>query len=128
MDTNKNIVLVVDDDANFAEGLCETLELEGFNCAHAGTAADGIRLAAHLAPDAALTDFQLPDATGFAFCASIKKVVPSASVILMTGRSLTDEEKKQGFALGAGDYLTKPFDVRELAAAIRRLLSQKEKK
>jgi len=128
MSQSGNTVLVIDDDPNFAEGLCETLELEGFSCAHADSVSDAVKLATQLEPEVTLTDFQLPGATGFMICQSIKKALPETMIVLMTGRFLSDEEKRQGADLGVAEYLTKPFDLREFAARIRRILSEKETK
>jgi len=76
-------VLVIDDDPNFAEGLCETLELEGFSCAHADSVSDAVKLATQLEPEVTLTDFQLPGATGFMICQSLKKALPETMIVLM---------------------------------------------
>ncbi|MDD2772800.1 MAG: response regulator transcription factor [Elusimicrobiales bacterium] len=123
MTASKNI-LVVDDDAKLGEGLCEVLELEGFVCARAATAQEAVRLAAQLKPSVVLTDLQLPDSNGFQLCQSVKKISRDTVIIMMTGRFLSTEEKTQGLQLGADDYITKPFDLRELSARIRSILAR----
>ena len=119
-------VLVIDDDNHLREGLAEVLELEGFNCFQAGTAKAGIEAAAKHKPMVVIMDIQLPDSSGFQICQELRKASKSTVLIMMTGRFLSAEEKTQGFSLGADEYITKPFDLRELSLRIRLLLGRKQ--
>ncbi|MBI5883477.1 MAG: response regulator transcription factor [Elusimicrobia bacterium] len=119
-----NKLLIIDDDAHLRESLAEVLELEGFECHQAGTAQSGIDAAIKLNPDAVIMDIQLPDSSGFQICSTLRKRSKSTILIMMTGRFLSSEEKKQGFELGADEYITKPFDLTELTARLRQLLSR----
>jgi DNA-binding response OmpR family regulator len=74
-----------------------------------------------------ITDIQLPDLSGFQICQEIRKFSRESIIIMMTGRFMSTDEKTQGFELGADEYLTKPFDIRELSVRIRQLLSRKKK-
>ena len=118
-------LLIIDDDAHLRESLAEVLELEGFECAQAGAAHAGIEAAKKLDPDVVIMDIQLPDSSGFQICQTLRKRSRDTILIMMTGRCLSSEEKKQGFELGADEYITKPFDLAELSARIKQLLSRK---
>jgi len=120
----KNSVLIIDDDTNLRESLGEILEMEGFTCQLAGTAKEGLRLAELHHPDVALVDVQLPDSSGFQICQTLRKHSKSCVLIMMSGRFSSSEEKTQGFGLGADEYITKPFDPKELTARIRQLISR----
>jgi two-component system OmpR family response regulator len=118
-------LLIIDDDAHLRESLAEVLELEGFECSQAGTAHSGIEAAKKVDPDVVIMDIQLPDSSGFQICQTLRKRSRSTILIMMTGRFLSSEEKKQGFELGADEYITKPFDLAELSIRIKQLLSRR---
>jgi two-component system, OmpR family, response regulator len=117
-------LLIIDDDAHLRESLAEVLELDGFECHQAGDAKHGIDAAQKVDPDAVIMDIQLPDSSGFQICQELRKRSKTTILIMMTGRFLSSEEKKQGFELGADEYITKPFDLAELSARIKQLLSR----
>lgn len=117
-------LLIIDDDAHLRESLAEVLELDGFECHQAGDAHKGIEAAVKIVPDVVIMDIQLPDSSGFQICQDLRKRSKTTILIMMTGRFLSAEEKKQGFELGADEYITKPFDLAELSARIRQLLSR----
>lgn len=117
-------LLIIDDDAHLRESLAEVLELDGFECHQAGTAESGIDAAVKLNPDVVIMDIQLPDSSGFQICQTLRKRSKVTILIMMTGRFLSAEEKKQGFELGADEYMTKPFDLAELSIRIKQLLSR----
>jgi DNA-binding response OmpR family regulator len=121
-------LLIIDDDAHLRESLAEVLELDGFECHQAGAAKEGIAAAAKIDPDAVIMDIQLPDSSGFQICQELRKRSKTTILIMMTGRFLSSEEKKQGFELGADEYITKPFDLAELSARIKQLLSRNSAK
>ena len=117
-------LLIIDDDAHLRESLAEVLELDGFECHQAGAAKEGISAAARLEPAVVIMDIQLPDSSGFQICQELRKRSKTMILIMMTGRFLSSEEQKQGFELGADEYITKPFDLAELSARIKQLLSR----
>jgi DNA-binding response OmpR family regulator len=117
-------LLIIDDDAHLRESLAEVLELDGFECHQAGAAKEGIAAAQKLEPEIVIMDIQLPDSSGFQICQELRKRSKTVILIMMTGRFLSSEEKKQGFELGADEYITKPFDLAELSARIKQLLSR----
>ena len=117
-------LLIIDDDAHLRESLAEVLDLDGFECHQAGAAKEGIAAAQKLEPEIVIMDIQLPDSSGFQICQELRKRSKTVILIMMTGRFLSSEEKKQGFELGADEYITKPFDLAELSARIKQLLSR----
>ena len=117
-------LLIIDDDAHLRESLAEVLELDGFECHQAGAAKEGLAAASKLEPEIVIMDIQLPDSSGFQICQELRKRSKTVILIMMTGRFLSSEEKKQGFELGADEYITKPFDLAELSARIKQLLSR----
>ncbi|MDE2491227.1 MAG: response regulator transcription factor [Elusimicrobia bacterium] len=117
-------LLIIDDDAHLRESLAEVLDLDGFECHQAGDAKDGIAAAQKIEPQVVIMDIQLPDSSGFQICQELRKRSKTVILIMMTGRFLSSEEKKQGFELGADEYITKPFDLAELSARIKQLLSR----
>ena len=118
-------LLIIDDDAHLRESLAEVLELDGFECHQAGTAQSGIDAAIKLDPEVVIMDIQLPDSSGFQICQTLRKRAKTTILIMMTGRFLSSEEKKQGFELGADEYMSKPFDLAELSTRIKQLLSRR---
>ena len=117
-------LLIIDDDAHLRESLAEVLELDGFECHQAGAAKEGISAAQKIEPEVVIMDIQLPDSSGFQICQELRKRSKTMILIMMTGRFLSSEEKKQGFELGADEYITKPFDLAELSIRIKQLLSR----
>jgi DNA-binding response OmpR family regulator len=122
--SDKKKLLIIDDDSHLRESLAEVLDLQGYDCHQAGTAAEGISMAHKVAPEVVLMDIQLPDSSGFQICSTLRKENKRTILIMMTGRFLSSEEKTQGFGLGADEYMTKPFDPEELAVRIQQLLAR----
>ena len=120
-------LLIIDDDAHLRESLAEVLDMEGYTCFEAANAKAGIASAKKNKPDVVIMDIQLPDSSGFQICQELRKFSKDFILIMMTGRFLSAEEKTQGFALGADEYMTKPFDIPELCIRIRQLLTRKGK-
>lgn len=111
-------VLLIEDDAAVASGVRDGLRQAGFQVLHVGTGAEGI---AHTlgedAPDLVLLDLGLPDVDGYDVCRSIR-AQSQVPIIVISARD--DEiDRVVGLELGADDYLTKPFGVRELVARMR---------
>ena len=120
-------LLIVDDDNNLRESLSEVLELEGFDCHQAANAKQAIDWALATNPRVVLMDIQLPDSSGFQICQTLRKHSKDMILIMMTGRFLSAEEKTQGFDLGADEYVTKPFDLKELSLRIRQLIARAQR-
>lgn len=107
-------ILLVEDDASIAEPLVEGLITSGFVVQHVSNGGDALRAAT---PDLVLLDLGLPDMDGRDVFRTLRRQ-SSVPVIMLTARS--DEfDRVLGLELGADDYVTKPFSLRELAARIR---------
>jgi DNA-binding NtrC family response regulator len=121
-------VLVVDDEPLVRWSLKERLTREGCRVLEAGTARAALALA-DAAVDAMVLDYRLPDATGLGVLQAVTTLYPETQVILMTAYS-TLENAADAVALGAFDYVAKPFDVDAVAGmvreavALRRLLQE----
>ncbi len=113
-------ILVIEDDAALARVLTDNLVLDGFAVECAADAHTGMDKARDFAPDLIILDVMLPDGNGFDLCAAIRQG-GRTPVIMLTARSQKGD-KLQGLALGADDYVTKPFDLEELLARIQAVL------
>lgn len=108
-------ILVVEDHPTIARQTVEFLEGLKWQTDHAATGALAIDLATRNAYDVVLLDLNLPDLDGLEVCRAIKARAPrNVPVLMLTARDAF-EDKARGFNEGADDYLTKPFDLRELA-------------
>jgi DNA-binding response OmpR family regulator len=114
-------ILVVEDDPHIALGLGEVLGSEGytvFHCSRGDTALEAVR---QHQPDLVLLDVMLPGATGYEVCRQLRGQGWHAPVLMLTAKG-QELDKVVGLQLGADDYVTKPFGVRELIARIQALL------
>ena len=116
---NKKIV-VVDDDPSVQEVVRAYLEKDGYLVYVAGTAADGLSTAERVKPGLVVLDLMLPDRPGEDVCREIRE--RSDVPILMLTAKASEDERVTGLAIGADDYLTKPFSPRELVGRVRAIL------
>lgn len=108
-------VLLIEDHAGIARQIAAFVDGLGWQLDHAGTGALGAQLATNNIYDVVLLDLNLPDIDGLQVCRAIKAGAPgNVSILMLTVRDAY-EDKARGFHGGADDYLTKPFDLRELA-------------
>ncbi|MFO0750806.1 MAG: response regulator transcription factor [Myxococcota bacterium] len=111
-------VLVVEDDRTLARGLVMNLELEGFRVLHAADGNQGLELALAHSPDLVVLDLMLPGLTGFEVVAELRQRERPTPVLVLSARGEI-ADKVEALRLGADDYLTKPFSLKELVARIR---------
>lgn len=116
---NKKLVLI-DDDPSVQEVVRAYLEKDGYLVYVAGTGAEGLALAERVEPGLVVLDLMLPDRSGEDVCRDIRS--RSDLPILMLTAKASEDERVNGLALGADDYLTKPFSPRELVARVRAIL------
>ena len=119
-------VLLIEDHAGIARQIATFVDGLGWQLDHAGTGALGVRLATSHVYDVVLLDLNLPDIDGLQVCRAIKAGAPSNVPILMLTARDAYEDKARGFHDGADDYLTKPFDLRELALRCEALARRKQ--
>lgn len=117
-------LLVVEDEEPIAELLEYGLRQEGYTVRVALTGGDAMRLAAQEPPDLILLDWMLPDCSGLDLCRFFTEKY-NRPLILLTARSHMDD-KVQGLESGADDYVTKPFEMRELLARVHSVLRRAE--
>jgi DNA-binding response OmpR family regulator len=118
-------VLVVDDEETIAEAVQARLESEGYRVLVAGDGSQAIETAARERPDLVVLDLMLPGMDGLEVCKQLQRDrwVP---VLMLTART-EEADKVAGFAVGADDYLTKPFSLRELVVRVRAILRRVER-
>jgi len=119
MEPNKKIV-VIDDEPSVQEVVRGYLEKDGYLVYVAGNGRDGLALAERAKPGLIVLDLMLPDVSGEEICREIRS--RSDVPILMLTAKASEDERVGGLALGADDYLTKPFSPRELVARVRAVL------
>ncbi len=108
--------LIVEDDGNIAELLRLYLEKDGWQVAHAADGGKGVELAVSFEPDVILLDIMLPVKDGWQVCREVRSFSKAAIVMLTAKGETTD--KIAGLEMGADDYVTKPFEPKELIARI----------
>jgi DNA-binding response OmpR family regulator len=114
-------ILIVDDEPEMLRGLEDNLRFEGYQTFTAGDGERGLVLALSEAPDLILLDLMLPGLSGWDVCRALRQRGVEVPVIMLTARG-TEADQVQGLELGADDYVTKPFSLRELLARIRAVL------
>jgi len=121
----KGPVLIVEDDPDIAEGLRYNLEREKFETCVAFTGEQGLRAAldAHHPPSLIILDLLLPSMSGLELCRRLRRepATRRTPIIMLTART-AEQDIAAGLALGADDYVAKPFSVRELLARVRAVL------
>jgi two-component system, OmpR family, response regulator RegX3 len=113
----KHRVLIVEDEPSLVESISYALELEGFEVVSAVTGRDGIEKARVANPSLILLDVMLPESSGLDVCRQIR-TTSDVPIIMLTARG-SEADKVAGLELGADDYVTKPFSMRELMARVR---------
>ena len=114
----KQRVLIVEDEKNIVDILRFNLRKEGYDTQEAYDGEVGLALALQEAPDLILRDLMLPKMNGFEVCKRLRDQGRSTPVIIITARE-AEKDKILGLDLGADDYITKPFSIRELMARVK---------
>jgi DNA-binding response OmpR family regulator len=120
MDSQRSILLI-EDDPGVAHSLVDGLEQANFRVAWQATGRDGIAYARDHHPHLIILDVRLPDATGFDVCRTLRQMQLRQPILMLTARR-EEADKVLGLEMGADDYVTKPFSLRELLSRIRALL------
>ncbi len=116
-DPRPQLVLVVEDEEGLADSIRYALEAEGFEVLTAGTGLRGLEAARSSRPDLVLLDLMLPEMSGLDVCRQIR-ATSDVPIIVLTAKD-SEADKVSGLELGADDYMTKPFSMRELIARVR---------
>ncbi|MBT3221234.1 MAG: response regulator transcription factor [Proteobacteria bacterium] len=118
MEPNSPNILVIEDDNTIAMGLVTAMENERFHVRHFDTGEAGLAAVREFTPDLMICDIMLPGIDGLQVMRTVKQEFPAIPVIMLTAK--TDEiDRVMGLEMGADDYVTKPFSVRELIARVK---------
>ncbi len=111
-------ILIVEDEKNIVDILSFNLSREGYETLEAYDGDAGLRLALEKDPDLILLDLMLPRRNGFDVCKAVREAGKNTPIIMLTARE-EENDKVLGLELGADDYITKPFSMRELLARVK---------
>ena len=114
-------ILIVEDEPNMVSGLRDNFEFEGYQVITAGDGVSGLDRALSDSPDLVILDVMMPRMSGLDVCKQLKSKKPAIPVIMLTARG-QEVDKVVGLELGADDYVTKPFSIRELLARVKAVL------
>lgn len=114
-------ILIVEDEPSMRMGLSDNLEFEGYEVAVASDGLEGMNRILRESFDLVVLDVMLPSMTGFEVCKTVRKKGNQTPIILLTAKG-EEIDKVRGLELGADDYITKPFSLRELLARIKAVL------
>jgi DNA-binding response OmpR family regulator len=114
-------ILIVEDEPAMVAGLRDNFEYEGYDVISAGDGVAGLDLALANDPDLVVLDVMMPRMSGLDVCKQLKAKRPSLPIIMLTARG-QEIDKVVGLELGADDYVTKPFSIRELMARVKAVL------
>lgn len=118
-------LLVVEDDSALRTGLIDNLEFEGYQVLCADNGDDGLRMVLEDSPDLLLLDLALPKQDGLSVCEKLRQCGRVLPVIMLTAKG-EESHKISGLNVGADDYVTKPFSIKELLARIKSQLRRSE--
>jgi two-component system alkaline phosphatase synthesis response regulator PhoP len=117
----KSKILIVEDEPAMVAGLRDNFEYEGYEVISAGDGVTGLERALKDSPDLVVLDVMMPRMSGLDVCKQLKAQRPAVPIIMLTARG-QEIDKVVGLELGADDYVTKPFSVRELMARVKAVL------
>ena len=114
-------ILIVEDEPAMVAGLRDNFEYEGYEVISAADGAEGLERALTDNPDLVVLDVMMPRMSGIDVCKQLKAKRPAVPIIMLTARG-QEIDKVVGLELGADDYVTKPFSIRELMARVKAVL------
>lgn len=114
-------ILIVEDEPNMVAGLRDNFEFEGYTVITARDGVEGLQRALDESPDLVVLDVMMPRMSGLEVCKQLRAKRGSIPIIMLTARG-QEVDKVVGLELGADDYVTKPFSIRELLARVKAVL------
>ena len=114
-------ILIVEDEPAMVSGLRDNFEFEGYEVISAADGVEGLERALKDSPDLVVLDVMMPRMSGLDVCKQLKVKKPALPIIMLTARG-QEVDKVVGLELGADDYVTKPFSIRELLARVKAVL------
>jgi DNA-binding response OmpR family regulator len=121
MDSQRRHILLIEDDPAVADSLQRGLTEEGYQVSWRRTGREGVVYAEQQGPHLIILDVRLPDGSGFDFCREMRQKGLQHPIMMLTARR-EELDKVLGLEMGADDYMTKPFGLRELEARLRAML------
>ncbi|HZR57080.1 MAG TPA: response regulator transcription factor [Terriglobales bacterium] len=118
-------ILIVEDEPNMVTGLRDNFEFEGYQVITATDGVAGLDRALNDSPDLVILDVMMPRMSGLDVCKQLKAKRPSMPIIMLTARG-QEVDKVVGLELGADDYVTKPFSIRELLARVKAVMRRSQ--
>ena len=118
-------ILIIEDEPDMVLGLKDNFEFEGYEVLTASDGVAGLERARSHKPDVVILDIMLPKLSGLEVCKTLRSEGFSAPIVMLTARG-QEIDKVVGLELGADDYVTKPFSLRELLARVRAILRRTE--
>lgn len=119
-----NKILIIEDDKSILTGIKDNLEIEGYKIISEMDGEKGFQTALKQKPDLILLDVMLPSKNGFDVCRELRQTNFNTPIIMLTAKA-EEADKVLGLELGADDYVTKPFSIRELLARIKAILRRR---
>ncbi len=116
-----SLILVIEDDPAILRGLADNLKYESYDVATANAGDIGLAMVRDRKPDAVILDLMLPKLSGYEICRKLRAEGNQTPILMLTARG-EEADRVLGLDLGADDYVTKPFSVREVLARVRALL------
>ena len=120
------LIVVIEDDGAILRGLTFNLEAEGYRVKVAADGAAGLSLLESEEPDVLILDLMLPKLSGYEICRKLRDQGRDTPILMLTARG-EEADRVLGLDLGADDYVTKPFSIRELLARVRALVRRHRK-
>lgn len=115
-------LLIVDDNEDFREFLCGNFETT-YNVRSAGDGNEALKMMETFAPDVVVSDIMMPNMDGYELCKKIRENIQTKHIpVLLLSARQTEDDKVEGLKFGADDYVTKPFNMKELSLRIHRLV------
>lgn len=118
-------ILVVEDDPAILLGIEKNLAFEGYEVVKARDGEEGLEAAFRERPDLIVLDLMLPKMNGYEICKAVRKHDPAVAILILSAKTF-EQDKVLGLDVGADDYVTKPFSVKEVLARIRALLRKRK--
>lgn len=116
-----SVILVMEDDPAILRGLADNLRYESYDVLTATDGESGLRLIGEKKPDLVILDLMLPKLSGYEVCRKLRAQGATIPILMLTARN-EEADRVLGLDLGADDYVTKPFSIRELLARVRAVL------
>lgn len=121
-------VLIVDDESYIVKSLSFVMKNAGFEAFSAGDGEEALQKLDEMVPDLVILDVMMPKLDGFEVCKAIRgnPAWSSIKIIMLTAKG-RDSEREKGLALGADDYLTKPFSTRDILKRVQEMMNEERK-